>query len=567
MQKFSKATPTERRSYLLSRYEQLKTQRNYHSTMWKDVSRYISPFSGRFNAGNHGEGRSFDLILDSTAERSLDTLSSGMMSSASSPSRSWFSLVTTDPDLQKDKEVSVWLSQCESALQRTFEISNTYTVLQQMYKELALFGVSANVITESPFTIIENHLLSAGEFAIGSDSAGNVNTLYREFELTTSQAVRQFGYDKVSRSIQQAYDSGYLQAYWRFIQAIEPRDDRDVTSKFATEKRFASYYLDLSAETGDNGGVVSEGGYDLFPCVVPRWEVLGNDPYGTSPCIKLLPDVKQLQQEIYRKLEMIDQMAHPPLLVPQSARNGQISLKAGALNYTAGNDAVNAIKPMLQNNGDANVLVQDIANLQNIIKEGLFVKQFLILEEAMNNRKTTVEVYALKEEKMLALGSVAERINNECLKPYVNITLARLAESGVLPPAPRKIENVSLQVEFQSVLAQAQKAIDLNSVDRFMSTTMNLASVFPDVLNRVDTDGLIDAYAQRIGVDPQILRSREEANQIRQQQAEAQQKQQELDQAQQQSLTAQQLAQAQKSGTEASLANQQLQTAQDSIGA
>ena len=103
MQKFSKATPNERRSYLLSRYEQLKTQRNYHSTMWKDVSRYISPFSGRFNAGNHGEGRSFDLILDSTAERSLDTLSSGMMSSASSPSRSWFSLVTTDPDLQKDK--------------------------------------------------------------------------------------------------------------------------------------------------------------------------------------------------------------------------------------------------------------------------------------------------------------------------------------------------------------------------------------------------------------------------------------------------------------------------------
>lgn len=142
-----------------------------------------------------------------------------------------------------------------------------------------------------------------------------------------------------------------------------------------------------------------------------------------------------------------------------------------------------------------------------------------------------------------------------------------MAESGVLPPAPRQIENVSLQVEFQSVLAQAQKAIDLNSVDRFMSTTMNLASVFPDVLNRVDTDGLIDAYAQRIGVDPQILRSREEANQIRQQQAEAQQKQQELDQAQQQSLTAQQLAQAQKSGTEASLANQQLQTAQDSLGA
>lgn len=564
MESFSKATPTERRNYLLQRYEQMKVQRNAHQQMWRDVTRYISPFSGRFDIHNHGSGRSFDLILDSTAERSLDILSSGMMSSASSPSRSWFSLVTTDPDLQKDKEVSLWLSQCESALQRTFEISNTYTVLQQMYKELALFGISANVITENSSTLIENHLLTAGEFCVASDSAGNVNTLYREFELTTVQAVKQFGYDKVSRAIQQAYDHGDLTTYWRFVHAIEPREDRDITSKFSTDKPYASYYVELSDE---KSSIVSESGYNLFPCVVPRWEVLGNDPYGTSPCIKILPDVKQIQQECYRKLELIDQMSHPPLIVPQSARNEQISLKAGALNYTTTNDASGAIKPLLQNSANADVLVGDIANLQNVIKEGLFVKQFLLLEDAMNNRKTTVEVYALKEEKMLALGSVAERINNECLKPYVNITLARLAESGVLPPAPRAIENVALQVEFQSVLAQAQKAIDLNSVDRFMSTMMNLASVTPDVLHRIDTDGLVDAYAQRIGVDPQILRSRQEAEEIRQQQAQAQQQQAQLNQAQQQSLTAQQLAQAQKSGVEASLANQELQSAQDSLGA
>ena len=562
---FSKATPSERKRYLEQRWQDLKIVRDRHSTRWRDVERYVSPDSARFDIHNHGEDRDRSYIYDSTATLSLDILASGMMSSASSPSRSWFSLTTTNPALKDDHQVLLWLKQLEQALARTFDLTNTYMVLHQMYRDLALYGVSANLITEDYNSILAHHLLPCGEYAIASNIKGEVDTLYREFELTAIQAIKAFGYDNVSRDIQKCYQDGNLQQYFSFIHAIEPREDRDLNSLKSIDKKWASYYYEQGQ---GQDGIVSEGGFNYFPCVVPRWEVIGADPYGTSPCLKLLPDIMQLQQETYRKLELIDQIAHPALQVPQSARNEQISLQAGALNYVASTDNSNSIKPMLANNVDGNigVISNDIQDLRERIKEGLFVKQFLLLEDVANNRKTTVEVYALKEEKMLALGSVSERINNECLKPFVTIGLNRLLESGAMPQPPKQIQDALLEVEFESVLAQAQKAIDLNAVDRFVSTVYNSVSVMPEVLDRIDPDGLIDVYKDRIGVDPKVLRSIEQAGEIRKQRAEQQQAQQEAMQQAQQAQAINQLAQASEHGTQASLANQQLNGAIDSLG-
>ena len=108
---FSKATPSERKRYLEQRWQDLKIVRDRHATRWRDVERYVSPDSARFDIHNHGEDRDRSYIYDSTATLSLDILASGMMSSASSPSRSWFSLTTTNPALKDDHQVLLWLFQ------------------------------------------------------------------------------------------------------------------------------------------------------------------------------------------------------------------------------------------------------------------------------------------------------------------------------------------------------------------------------------------------------------------------------------------------------------------------
>ena len=181
-----------------------------------------------------------------------------------------------------------------------------------------------------------------------------------------------------------------------------------------------------------------------------------------------------------------------------------------------------------------------------------------MLDEAQNNRKTTVEVYALKEEKMMVLGGVVERNNRECLGRLVEMAYHRLLKMGVLPQPPEAIQNLAMEVQFQSVLAQAQKAVDINSVDRMVSAVLSIAQAAPEVIDRIDPDGYVDIYRERLEVDPKFLRSKEDADKIRQQRAEAQQQQAQVEQGQMASQSLSQLAQAQKSGAEASLAQQQL---------
>ena len=73
---------------------------------------------------------------------------------------------------------------------------------------------------------------------------------------------------------------------------------------------------------------------------------------------------------------------------------------------------------------------------------------------------------------------------------------------------------------------------------------------------------MIDVYADRLSVDPRILRSADDAAQIRQQREQAiaqqQQAQQQADITSQYAMASNQMMQAQKAGADASLATQQL---------
>ena len=90
MQPFSRATPKERQQYLVSRREEFQRIRRPREKMYKDISRYISPFSGRFDVKDHQEDRNFDLIVDDEASRALNILVSGLARGVTSPASPWF---------------------------------------------------------------------------------------------------------------------------------------------------------------------------------------------------------------------------------------------------------------------------------------------------------------------------------------------------------------------------------------------------------------------------------------------------------------------------------------------
>ena len=102
-------------------------------------------------------------------------------------------------------------------------------------------------------------------------------------------------------------------------------------------------------------------------------------------------------------------------------------------------------------------------------------------------------------------------------------TFARAAEAGILPPPPQELQGRELQVEFVSVLAQAQRAVATNGIDRFVMSLGQVAEIKPEVVDKLDADVWADKYADMLGVDPNLIVAGDKVALIRQQRAQQQQ--------------------------------------------
>jgi hypothetical protein len=145
-----------------------------------------------------------------------------------------------------------------------------------------------------------------------------------------------------------------------------------------------------------------------------------------------------------------------------------------------------------------------------------------MLAKNSNPNMTATEVAERHEEKLLMLGPVLERLHNELLDPLVSMTFTRMLESGLVPPPPEELQGMDLNVEFVSMLAQAQRAVSTNSVDRFVGNLGQIATFKPNVLDKFDEDKWADAYADMLGVDPELIVAEDKVALIRDQRAKAQ---------------------------------------------
>ncbi len=530
------------RQKLLMRWGQLRTERASWWGHWQEISTYLLPWNGRYFRQDRDKGiRRNNQIYDNTGIRALRTLGAGLMAGATSPARPWFRLGTHDPELDNAQPVKLWLAEVAQRMHAVFQKSNTYEALQQIYEEMGAFGTGASIVLPDFNTVIHHYPLTIGEYAIQTDWQGRVVTLYREFEKTVSEIVKEFGINNCSGTVQAMYNSGQLGAWVPIIHAIEPRSDRDPSKRDARNMAWASYYFELG---GQSDKVLSESGFKQFPAVVPRWAVAGGDIYGNSPGMEALGDIKQLQHEQLRKAQGIDYQTNPPLQLPDSLKNRDVERLPGGITFVPAGAANQKIATAFDVNLNLAELLDDIQDVRGRIQKSFFSDIFLMLANSTNPQMTATEVAERHEEKMLMMGPVLERLNNELLFPLIEATFTHMVEMNALPPAPPELAGMDLNVEFISMLAQAQRAIGTNSVDRFVGSLGTIAQMKPDVLDKFDSDAWADVYSDSLGVDPKLVLANDQVAIIRQTRAQAQAAQQKLAAAQQVSEAARNFGQA-----------------------
>ncbi|MBU9831261.1 phage tail protein [Rahnella sp. FC061912-K] len=502
----------------------LETERSSFDTHWRDLSDFILPRSSRFLTSDRNKSTRNTKIVDPTATMANRTLSSGMLSGITSPTRPWFSLGTPDPEMMEYGPVKYWLEMVQNRMNDVMNKSNWYQSLPIVYGQLGTFGTTAMSLLEDDEDVIRTHPFPIGSYYLSNSDRLQVDTVYRKFSMTCRQIVQRFGMDNVSDSVKSAWTSQQYEQWFDVVHVVEPNMNRDTGKMDSKNKKFASVYYEAG---GADNKLLSEKGFDDMPIMAPRWDINGEDVYGSScPGMIALGSVKALQLEQRRKAQAIDKLVNPPMVGPSSLRNQRASLLPGEITYVDQVSGNTSFQPAYAINPRINELVADIQDTRSLINSSYFVDLFMMLQN-VNTRSMPVEaVVEMKEEKLLMLGPVLERLNDEFLDPSIDRIFNIMARKNMLPPAPPELAGQSLRVEYISVMAQAQKAVGIGSIERFVGFVGGLAQANPAALDKLNIDQAIDDYGNMVGVPATIIATSEQVAQVREDRAKQQQQQQ-----------------------------------------
>lgn len=511
-----------RKQFLEKQLSQLVTARSSYDSHWKELSDFILPNCGRFLTTDAGRNKRNTKVVDPTGGLASRTLESGMLSGITSPTRPWFSLNTPNKQLMDSWPVKMWLSQVVELMNDVMNKSNWYQSLTVLYRYLGTFATGAISILEDDEDVIRTHVLPIGSYYISNSDRLQVDTVFRKFSMTCRQLVAKFGLENVSDSVKSAWDTGAYETWFEVVHAVLPNTNRDTGKLNSKNKRYSSVYY----EPGGSGDkLLSESGFDEMPILVPRWDINGEDAYGSScPGILALGGVKALQLQQKRKDQAIDKLVNPPMMAPSSMKNERLSLLPGDVTYYNGAGDTQGFKPVYEINPRISELLESIQDGRQLTNECYFVPLFNMFSN-INTRSMPIEaVNEMRDEKMLQIGPVLDRLNDELLDPAIDRIFNIMNRRGMLPPPPEELQGQPLRVEYTSVMAQAQKAVGIGSIERFVGFIGNMAAAgFQQAADKLDVDQAIDEYGDMLGVPTTITKSDEQVQAEREQRAQQQQ--------------------------------------------
>lgn len=509
------------------RLESLRTERTSFLGQWRELADNILGYRGRFLVTDRNKGHKRNTKqYNNTPKRAVRTLQSGLMAGATSPARPWFRLQTTDPRLREMGAVKRWIETVEAMIREILHQSNMYRVLSQCYGDLGVFGTAPIALYENFNNVVRGFSFPVGSYMLSNDGEGNVNSIYREYQLRAGQVIEFFGKDNVSQNVMNLWNSN-PESWVDVCHAIEPNDDRNGASPLNTDMPFRSVYWEKGKDRQADK-LLGQRGFQEFPVMAPRWDVTGEDVYATDcPGMTAIGDCKALQTGEVKKAKGIGKSVDPPLQAPSSMKGRRISLIEGDVSYIDGAMPGQKIESIYNVNLDLNAMQQEIAIIEDRIDKAFFVDLFLMINSIGNRDRVTAEEIAKRhEEKLLMLGPMYERMEDELLSPMIDRLFNMAVRADIVPTPPREIQEQELRVEYISILAQAQKAVATSVIERTATFIGNMAAIDPEAVDKFDTDQAIDEYAEAIGSPSSIVLSDEkvaERRASRQQQQQLQQ--------------------------------------------
>lgn len=532
----------------------LQLERTSYDGHWLEISEHLLPRRGRYlgmgapgdssttsatggwaapNNWNAGAKRN-DKIIDSSATHALNILASGLMSGVTSPARKWFRLVTSDHELMKRQNVRLWIETVERLMYDIFDASNLYQMLPYVYEEMGAFGTAALIQLPDYDNVVRFHAFTIGEYWIAQNHNYEVDTIYRRLGMTTEQIVSRYGrkeasphsrWSNIPRAVESAYDRGDYDMMFPTVHAILPNPDYEEGSRNRLRRAFVQ---DVYMEQDDTV-MLHRGGFDRFPVRVPRWHLSPPEVYGRSPGMDALGDIKQLQEQQRRKGLALAKLVNPPMVASANMKDTRMTTLPGDVTFADPTMGNSGFAPAYQVNPNLQHFVADMEDVRARIRSTMYSDLFLMISSMDRREITAYEIQQRQEEKLLALGPVLERIDNDLLRPLINDTFMTItgADDPLVPPPPEELAGMELKIEYLSIISMAQRAqglLGIQDVVRFVGELARAQASLgqqPTAWDKLNIDAIIDDYAEKRGAPATMVIGSDEVAEERQKREQA----------------------------------------------
>lgn len=502
----------------LRHFGQLEGARGIWNSHWDQVERRVMGRQSGFLSNVVAGSKWTQDIFDATSGHALHRFAAAVESVICPRGQIWHGLEPQDPALAADPDVKRW---CEALNDLLFRVrygsrSMFASETQECLLELGAFGTMGMMVDDiashvgvypQPSPIVYQ-AIPLSTMWIEENSLGQVDTIYRKFQLDGRRAVQQFGRDKLPDIVLKSADK-QTPEQWTFIHSVHPTADHEAAAWDYRRFPFTSCYV-----LRDHPTVVAEGGFRRNPYCVSRALTSAGEQYGRSIAMTALPDIKMLNEVSKTMIRVGQKQLDPPLLLADDGLGSPFDMRPNALNYGHVDAQGHQLVHPLTTGGDFRVGQEMRQDLRTSINDAFLITLFQILVE--NKQMTAYEAALRAQEKGQLLAPTMGRQEAEFLAPIIEREIDILWNRGMiqraLGPMPEALMRAggSMKIVYRNQMAMYQKAPEAARTLMAIQQLAPLAQLDPTVMDGFDPQGVFTVIAEANGVPQKALRSKDQ---------------------------------------------------------
>lgn len=491
---------------LMQRFDAAWSERDMWFHRWDACFELVVPErSKRYRTSKGGTVAPF--VHDSTATENAEDLANNMMSALMPSGVPWLLLApgptVTDPEVRLKNQIL--LEPINLLIAHHIQRSKLPLATQPAFLDMLVTAGAVKIEPNDEADSVRVECIPIDELAYECSRDNEINHIYRKYKSKGFAILDKYG-DAVPAEVRQRIEEFPFEEL-EMRMALEPDGKKFKYCEILMASDKPVYLVDKA--------------FKRNPIVIFRWSTTAGTAYGRGPGLIKFPDIQNLNT-----------------LMGFSLKAGAMDLAGvwgieddGVVNpYTAQivpgakivMSSVSLANPSMrrldeQSMGRFNIGTSTLEDLRESIRRAFFADKFSPIE---GDKMSATEILKRAQDLSQTLGAVWGRLEAELLRPIASLYLEILKDIGVFDEfgddvvEMLKIDSKSLDVMFLGTLAQAQRLENVQGLFQYLAFHQQTAQFDPEVSILVDLVGAMLTAAEGMGVQPRLLRNKEQRQEI-----------------------------------------------------